>query len=291
MISTSDNSSGFPPTATIASVLASSGLNPLATQAFADPNAGYAQGLRLSSAINDNSAGRFTLASGLTLAGGATLAGLDAIKTIQGTITSLQRYVGILQDPNADPVYGENARVEVGQHLRKLRDELGFAQVSDFNLLDATHSDGVVLNVQTGGLTNAGKTPAPNGSGNDQRFAFRPDRVAFQTVDVKKALDELDNLVVQTTPNTDSNLNSNGLNAIAKFQSTLTQANNALNNFKQSLQKAATEKLTVSFDGGNPSLNDSASARQIAARLATQLSNSSFNITANPALRFFSLFT
>jgi hypothetical protein len=280
----------YPPRATLPLALNSSNLSVLATNAFADPNSGYLEGLRLASAISDNNSGRFNLVSGLTVAGGAVSNALATLEGLRETAQEIQRNAVILDDLTISEVTREDARVQLEFNLKKLQEQIAEANIGGFNLLDATHSDGIALNLKSGALTNLGKTPNLDGSGIDQRFAFNPDSISFQTQDLTAAFDDLNNLLVTTFPNSTNPSSPSALGTVSRFQTTLEQAATNLNGLKKTLNQAAVERLTVSFDGPEAGSEDSASARQIASRLAQQLSSSSFNITANPTSRFFSLF-
>jgi hypothetical protein len=283
--------SSFPPRATLPLALNSSNLSVLATQAFADPNSGYIQGLRLAAALDDNNSGRFNLVSGLTVAGGSVSNALATLRDLRETTLELQKNAAQLDDLANSEAVRNDARVKLEFNLRKLREQIAEANTGGFNLLDATNSDGISLDLKSGALNNLGKTPDQDGSGFDRRFAFSPDQISFQTTDLVAAFDELNSLLVSTFPNGTNPSGVSALGTVSRFQSTLEQAGTSLNGLKKSLNQAAIDRLTVSFDGAEAGSEDSASARQIASRLATQLSNSSFNITANPAIRFFSLFT
>jgi hypothetical protein len=282
----------YPPRATLPLALNSSNLSVLATHAFADPNSGYLEGLRLASAISDNNSGRFNLVSGLTVAGGAVSNALAALQDIQETTREIQVNAAVLDDLAASEFVREDARAQLEINLKELREQIAEADIGGFNLLDRTRSDGIALDLKSGALTNLGKTPNLDGSGIDQRFAFSPDRISFQTSDLVAAFDDLNGLLVSTFPNaTNPSSGPSALGTVSRFQTTLEQVGTALNGLKKNLNQAAVERLTVSFDGPEAGSEDAASARQIASRLAQQLSSSSFNITANPAIRFFSLFT
>ncbi|HVY13230.1 MAG TPA: hypothetical protein VHB73_06680, partial [Alphaproteobacteria bacterium] len=266
-------------------------LSPLATNAFADPDSGLTGGLRLAAALNDNSTGHFNLVSGLTIAGSAVGAALSAVNDIQSTLNDIRGNVSVLSDSTASSDEVEDNRTKLQLNLQKIKDLISSADIGGFNLIDDSNSSGVTLDLNSGEFANTGTTAPASLSNTDARFAFDPNKISFQTPDLNAAFDDLNNLQLQTFPGTDANLDSqNNFYTVDVFQSRLSQASSSLSALKKSLTAAAMEKLTVNYDPSAGSVNDGADARQIASRLATQLSNDSFNVTANPAIRFFSLF-
>lgn len=286
------NTGQYPPVANLPAALNSSNLSVLATNSFADPNSGYPTTLRLAAAINDNSTGHFNLVSGLTLAGSAVSTGLSAIDKIQTTLTEIQRNVAVISSSANSDTNRKDNRVQLENNLKILSGYIDSANLAGFNLLDASNSDGVTLDLNSGQFANTGKTPVQNAAGVDQRFAYDPNRISFQITDLRAAFNDLNNLQVQTYPDTDANLAStNNLSTVSRFQGVLDTASTSLKSLRNTLASAAVERLTVNFDPNQDGNTDGSGARQMAARLALQLSNDSFNITSSPAARYFSLFT
>ncbi len=281
----------FPPRVTLASALNASNPSVLAAKAFADPDTGYPTGLRLAGALSDNQSGHFSLASGLTLAGNAAGQALNALKDFQASLSQLYNTAARLRDSTISQDTRESERVKLGLQLEDLKEILREADLDEFNLLDATHSDGVKLDVKTGAFRNLGKTPEPNGAGSDQRFAYSPNSVSFRTTDIAQAIDDLGSLALETYPDTAENLSTgNSIDTVARFKNTLDQAAASLKTFQKSLAQTASDGLTVAFSSDASGGMNGSDARQIASRLAQALHNDSFNLSASVSSRFFSLF-
>jgi hypothetical protein len=278
--------SSFPPQVTLAGTLNASNPSLLAAKTFADPNSGYPGGLRLASAIADNKAGHFNLASGITVASNALGTALSTLKDFQSSLTDLYSTVARLRDPAISDDLHKLAEQDFSNQLADLRDKLSKASVDNFNLIDASTSDGIKLDLQSGALTNVGKTPSPSASGIDQRFTISPNQITYASTDFTAALDSLSNVAVQTYPSGDSG-NDNSLNAVNHFQDTIKQAADSLKTLQSDLTDAATQRLTVTNDNGAINASD---AQQIATKLALALHNDSFNISSSATAHFFSLF-
>ncbi len=283
----------FPPETSLAAVLNAASPSVLATNAFADPDAGYPKGLRLAAAADDNTSGRFSLVSGLTLAGNAVSAATSAIAHIREALEDINRNAAILRDESATDDEKAVSRLEIENQIDGLEQLIDDAGAAGINLLDTTGSDGIAIDLNSGALSVLGATPRQNVTGRDTRFDYSPNRLAFQNIDLKAALDDLKGLKLETYPGTEANLGTReSFSTITRFQSTLGQAENSLKSFKSSLNSTTLERVTVSLTENNPdpAIHGREDARQIASRLAQQLHNDSYNVAAGPVARFFSLF-
>jgi hypothetical protein len=282
----------FPPQVTLASTLNAANPSVLAAKAFADPNSGYAGNLRVASAVADNQAGRFNLVSGITVASNALNHAFGTLKDFQSSLTDLYSTVARLRDPALQDDIRVEAQREFSDLLDHLKDTLRQANADDFNLLDATNSDGVKLDLQSGAFTNVGKSPQPSSSGLDQRFAFSPDQLTFRAPDLAAAIDDLNSLVGQVFPDGPGHTETNSsFGAVSRLQDAIKGASTSLKAFQTDLEQVASSRLNgFDDDEGSSADIDAAQAQQIASRLAQALHNDSFNISASQSARFFSLF-
>lgn len=281
----------YPPSASLPSVLLASHSSTLAARVFG-ADTGYPSGLALGAALKDNDSGHFNLVSGLTVAGSAASIAQAELERIQGKYNEIQLDVAALSKDDLTDSLRNYHRERIKDNIEDIRQSIQDAGVGEFNLLDAFNSRGVKLDVNTGALSNAGVTPRQSVGGHDNTFDYQSHEVAFQTVDLNAATDDLSQLESLTYPGTSDALNSNGTSyTLTRFQSVIDQSRSSLNQFRQKLTQTALENVTISGDPSQDTITDPAQARQIASRLAEQLSQESFNISASPSARYFSLFT
>lgn len=284
----------FPPAAGLAEALGSSNLSHLATKAFADPDAGYPQGLRLNAALRENDSGRFTLVSGLTLAGSATAVADKELDRIQTLIDSIEQRISILQNNTYKNAEYDRQRLLLKFDMEDLDKKIRNAQIGDFNLLDATDAPGVSLRFSTGEFNNIRSTEVQNVVGTNRSFSYEEDTALFQTIDVRAAFEDFRNLELLTYNGTELAANSTDnadFLSLHRFQTVVDNARENINAFKRKLNQVIAENITISTEPGPTTINDGFDARQVASRLGQQLSNDSFNITSNPSLKYFSLFS
>lgn len=284
----------FPPSAGLADSIGSSGLSLLATKAFADPDAGYPQGLRLHAALNENDAGRFSLVSGITIAGTTTAVASQRLDRIQKLVDSIENRISILQNNTYTNAEYDRQRLLLKFDMEDIEREISGAEISGYNLLDGTDDSGVRLTLSTGEFSHISKTQVQNIAGVDRNYAYNSDTLTYQITDLKAAFDDFRSLELLTYPNTAlsalSTDNSDFL-ALSRFQTVIDNTRDNLGAFKKKLSQTISDMITVSGEPGPSAVNDGFDARQIAGRLGQQLSHESFNITANPALKYFSLFS
>jgi hypothetical protein len=286
--SVSSFSGQFPPPQSLAHQLIAAQSSPLPTNLYADKT-GYPQGLRVSAALNENDSGRFSLASGLTLGASAAKIAEREVERIQDLLNSVVERTGTIASDTIDEIERTRQREILKDELREIDRAIKDAQLGDFNLLSASQARGVALNIGSGSFGNVPSTPRVTVSGEDRTFRFDPNEISFETVDLDAALQDLRELEVLTAPGGDGGI-PNVTSTISRFQNTLNQSRDALSNFRNAVAQAAVDNLTISGDTANE-ISSSDEARQLASRLAQQLSQESLTISANPAAKYFSLFT
>jgi hypothetical protein len=284
--------SSYASTSQLSKVLGSNSSSVLAAKASTDADAGYPSGLRLNAALDDNDSGRFTLASGLTIAGNAASVASSTTDQIQSLLNSVQGYVSTLSSTAYSDDEKNRNRVLLKESVDKIRDLIKDARVGSVNLLDSSQSSGIKLNITSGALSNVGTLQQQTVGGTDKNYAYQSDELNFKTIDLSKAADDLQQLEVGHFPGTAANVSGNtGNDTIVRFQGLLNQSRDNLKAYQGKLQETAKNNLTISSDPGSTTVKDGFEARQLASRLAHDLNNQSFNITANPALKYFSLFS
>lgn len=277
---------------TLASALLAPSPSALATRAVSDPDSGVTGGLRLNAALNENDSGRFSLVSGLTLAGGSVTAAEQELQRLQDIKDSIDNRIAILGNDTYSSAEKDRQRLLLKFDLEDMDKAIGRAGVGGYNLLDATDATGVKLDLNSGEFSNTGTTRDENIAGHDRSFNYSSNEISYQKVDVRAALDELNSLQLLTYPDTEAASSSNGnLYNLSKFQATLDQASNGLTSLRKKLNQAALENVTVSTEPSQGDITSGYEATQMASRLAQQLHNDSFSITAAPVARYFSLFT
>lgn len=293
----SDNSIGlysFPPSAGVSKALGSTNLNVLAAKAFADPDAGYPQGLRLNAALNDNESGRFSLVNGLVVAGTVTAVAASKIDDLKELLTSVKGRLAILSNDSYSDIEKDRQKLLLSFDIQDIAKKIGEAKIGDFNLLNADQSKGISLDIDSGALSNIPTTGHQNILGQDQHLKYDPNKITFETLDVNAAFSDFSNLELLLDPNTDLSRSSSDnapLSTVTRFETVLDQAKSRLSDFQKKINQTANDYINIASGLESGDTMDATGARQIAARLAQQLSNQSFNITANPALKYFSLFS
>lgn len=284
----------FPPSTGLSEALGSTGLSVLASQVFSSPNSGYPSGLRLNAALDENNAGRFTLVSGVTLAGSTSATALKQLDRVQDILDRIEQRIAMFHNGTYTDAEIDRQRLLMTFDIEDLDKEIQAAGIDDYNLLDATDAAGVRLRISTGEFSNIQTTAIENIAGVDQNFAYDSDVLFYQTTDIRSAFEEFRNLELLTFTGTElatTSADNADLLTLSRFQSVIDNARENLTSFKRKITQLVNEQITVSTEPGNVTINDGFDARQAASRLAQQFSNDSYNITANPALKYFSLFS
>lgn len=274
----------LPPIIGLGSALGATNLSVLATNAFASPNSGYPSGFSLGVAASNNASGHFSLVSGLTVAGSAVSIAQQQISDIQDIVSGLQSRFDALANTRYSADQQTAQREQLNNDLQSIASKIQGAAVGNFNLLDASQSSGVRINLQSGELSNIGTTPSQAISGVDKNFSYNSQSLTFQTIDLTSAFASL------------SVTGTNSVVSISGFQNALNQASDNLNNFKNQLTQTAiqaTGDVTANTDANavTTTISSGTAAQQIASRLAQQLYNDSVNISTNPTFKYFSLFS
>jgi hypothetical protein len=286
------SSGGFPPVVNLSSALLSSSPSVLGAKSFAGPNTGYPIGLVLNAALNENDSGRFSLVSGYTVASNAAAVAANEVDHVQELLDSAKKRIAILDNDAYTDSEKDRQRLLLKFDIEDIGKAIKSAGVGDFNLLDASHSSGVKLNLETGEFKNIGTTRQENIDGHNRNFSYKENEISFQAQDLLSAFEDFQQLETLTYPNTESSQNSNGnLYTLNRFQNAVDQARSGLSDFRVKLTQSALEKITISDEPNEGAISNGVEARQLASRLAQQLSNESFNISANGAAKYFSLFT
>ncbi len=281
----------FPPATGLSSVLLSNNSSPLASRLF-EPDTGYPKGLTAGVALKDNDSGRFNLVTGITVARATTAVAENQLERIQSLVSDVRKQAVKLEDPTLNEDQRKYEREVLRVTLQRIDREIRDARYGEFNLLDASENRGLNLNLSSGAVTNISNQPRPAAAGRDTSFDFSADDVRFEKVDLRTAFDELSQLEGLTPFGGDSLGDGGGsLDVVARFQEQVDQARTSLNSYQQTLKQTALQHITITNDTDPNAVTSGEEARQLASRLAQQLSQESFNITANPTARYFSLFT
>lgn len=281
----------YPPATGLDTALGGTQLNLLATKTFADPDSGFAAGLVLHANLPEADSGRFTLVSGSMTSFSAASLAAEKVETIQGLLGNVQERLSHLVSPNFTEIEKDRQRLLLRFDLEDISKAIDSADYEGFNLLDATQSRGIKLTLSTGELEKLGTTANENIVGTDQTFYYDEDSLSYQTLDLREAFSTLNELQVLTYPDAPAADSSHGnFYSVQRFQAVVDQARDGLSAFKKKLTQMAVDSLTISTEPGVETVRDGFEARQIASRIAQQLANDHSTITANPALRYFSLF-
>lgn len=293
MASSVDQSFGsFPPVTQLHSVLLSTAPSLFATKAFADVNSGYPQGLRAGRALGANESGHFELTSGLTLTGNAAFVAQKELERIQELKNKVDDQVRVLTNPNFSDYERSRQRLELHYTLKEIDQALQDAGFGNINLLDGSDARGLKLNLNSGQVSSIGFTPNEGVGGHDRTFDYNPDELKFQIKDIRAAFKDFSQIELAAAPGTDLSAENDVYTHLSvNFQKAITDAGDRLKDFNRQILQTALDKLTITEDVSADAIKDGSDARQTASRLAQQLANSSYNITATPVAKYFSLFT
>lgn len=249
------------------------------------------EGFRLNAALDDNESGRFSLVSGLTVAGNASTVAESELKDIKELTQQVENRLGLLSSNDLNNDEKNAQRFLLKADLDDIEERIRAATVGEYNLLDGSGSKGITLDVNSGAFRNTGTIPKESIGGVDRNLSYDAGKITYQTTDLTAPLDDLRSLQIKTFPGTaESEEPGNPVSTVARFKATLKEASENLKEFRRKLKQAAIDHITINTEQGARSFN-AEDARASAARIAHRFSSESFNITANPALKFFSLFS